>query len=238
MRSLGVIIIETWYNMLNPDRSDSAKNTKTRIQSRNEARILDAAQTVFAEHGFRGATVDRIAARAKMSKPNVHYYFKRKTDLYLAVLMRTLEIWLEPLKELDPDGDPAQELRHYISAKLRFSRRNPVASRIFATEILQGAPVLERYLGEDLRHLVERKAKVIRHWIDTGRLAEVDPYHLIFLIWAATQHYADFAPQVTAVMGRKTLSKAEFGRIEDSLCKIILSGLLPRGCAGSEPDLS
>ena len=215
--------------MPNSRSNDSTQSAKTRIQVRNEARILDAAQTVFAEHGFRGATVDRIAARAKMSKPNVHYYFKRKTDLYLAVLMRTLDIWLAPLKELDPEGDPAQELRHYISAKLKFSRENPTASRIFATEILQGAPVLESYLGEDLRHLVDRKAKVIRHWIDTGRLAEVDPYHLVFLIWAATQHYADFTPQVTAVMGRKTLSKAEFDRIEESLCRIILSGLLPRG---------
>ena len=214
---------------MNPASTDTAKASKTRIQVRNEARILDAAQTVFAEHGFRGATVDRIAARAKMSKPNVHYYFKRKTDLYLAVLMRTLDIWLAPFKELDPDGEPAVELRHYISAKLKFSRDNPTASRIFATEILQGAPVLERYLGEDLRQLVERKAKVIRHWIDTGKLAEVDPYHLVFLIWAATQHYADFTPQVTAVMGRKQLGKAEFERIEDSLCKIILSGLLPRG---------
>ncbi len=217
--------------MSNPRRGDSPKNSKTRIQARNEARILDAAQTVFAEHGFGGATVDRIAARAKMSKPNVHYYFKRKSDLYLAVLMRTLDIWLAPLKDLDPDGDPAQELRHYISRKLHFSRENPTASRIFATEILQGAPVLERYLGEDLRTLVERKAKVIRHWIDTGRLAAVDPYHLIFLIWAATQHYADFTPQVTAVMGRESLSKGEFERIEDSLCKIILDGLLPRGKA-------
>ncbi len=210
-------------------RSESAKPSKTRIQMRNEARILDAAEHVFAEHGFRGATVDRIAARAGMSKPNVHYYFKRKADLYFAVLMRILEIWLAPLKDLDPGGDPARELRHYIAAKLRFSRDNPIASRIFATEILQGAPVLERYLGEDLRRLVERKAKVIRHWIDTGKLNDVDPYHLVFLIWAATQHYADFAPQVTAVMGRKTLGKDEFERIEDSLCKIILSGLLPRG---------
>jgi TetR/AcrR family transcriptional regulator len=103
----------------------------------------------------------------------------------------------------------------------------PIASTNFRN--IQALPVLERYLGEDLRHLVERKAKVIRHWIDTGRLAEVDPYHLVFLIWAATQHYADFTPQVTAVMGRKTLSKAEFDRIEESLCRIILDGLLPRG---------
>lgn len=202
---------------------------KTRIQTRNEARILDAAQEVFAEAGFRGATVDRIAAKAGMSKPNLHYYFKRKRDLYLAVLRRTLDLWLEPLEELDAEGDPEKELRHYISRKLHLSRVSPMASRVFANEILQGAPMLGDYLAGDLRILVGRKAKVIRHWIATGKINAVDPHHLIFLIWAATQHYADFAPQVTAVTGVKGLSKKHFEAVEESLCQIIFHGLLPAG---------
>ena len=202
---------------------------KTRIQARNEARILDAAQEIFAEAGFRGATVDQIAAKAGMSKPNLHYYFKRKRDLYVAVLRRTLDLWLEPLEELDPEGDPEAELRHYIARKLYLSRVNPMASRVFANEILQGAPLLGDYLAGDLRALVRRKAEVIRHWIAAGKLNPVDPYHLIFLIWAATQHYADFAPQVTAVTGVKKLSEKHFDAVEESLCQIIFHGLLPAG---------
>lgn len=208
-----------------------ATGAKTRIRTRNEGRLLDAAQDVFAEQGFRGATVDRIAARAGMSKPNLHYYFKRKQDLYLAVLWRTLEIWLEPLEQLDPAGDPERELRRYIARKIEFSYRHPSASRVFANEILQGAPMLRDTLADDLRSLVHRKAKVIRHWIERGALVEVDPYHLIFLIWAATQHYADFAPQVEIVMGTDRLTKTHFAAIEKSLCRIILRGLLP-----SEPE--
>jgi TetR/AcrR family transcriptional regulator len=210
-----------------PENATRTTPGKTRIQAKNEARILDAAQEVFAEFGFSGATVDRIAAKAGMSKPNLHYYFKRKRDLYLAVLQRTLEVWLAPLEELDVDSDPQQELRRYITRKLELSRLNPVASRVFANEILQGAPVLHDYLGSDLRQLVQRKAKVIRTWSETGRLAAVDPYHLIFLIWAATQHYADFAPQVTAVMGIDRLSERDFAEIDDTLSRIILRGLLP-----------
>ena len=199
---------------------------KTRIQLRNEARILDAAQEVFATYGYHGATIDEVADRAGISKPNLHYYFKRKRDLYLAVLRRTLEIWLVPLRELDRTGDPAEEIGNYIAQKVQLSRRFPAASRVFANEIVQGAPFLKGYLQTNLRKVVERKAAVIQHWIDEGKLAPIDPYHLIFLIWAATQHYADFIPQIKAVMNVSRLNQGHFRKVEQSLSRIILHGVL------------
>ena len=199
---------------------------KTRIQLRNEERILDAAQEVFATYGYHGATIDEVADRAGISKPNLHYYFKRKRDLYLAVLRRTLEIWLVPLRELDRTGDPAEEIGNYIAQKVQLSRRFPAASRVFANEIVQGAPFLKGYLQTDLRKVVERKAAVIQHWIDEGKLAPIDPYHLIFLIWAATQHYADFIPQIKAVMNVSRLNQGHFRKVEQSLSRIILHGVL------------
>ncbi len=201
---------------------------KTRIQLRNEARILDAAVEVFATYGYRGATLDEIAERAGISKPNLHYYFERKKDLYLAVLRRTLEIWLVPLRELDRNGDPALELGNYIAQKVDLSRKFPAASRVFANEIVQGAPFLKGYLKTNLRAVVQRKAAVIQHWINQGKLTRVDPYHLIFLIWAATQHYADFAPQVKAVMNVPRMTHGQFRKIEQSLTRIILQGVLAR----------
>ena len=199
---------------------------KTRIQLRNEERILDAAQEVFATYGYQGATIDEVAHRAGISKPNLHYYFKRKRDLYLAVLRRTLEIWLVPLRELDRTGDPAEEIGNYIAHKVQLSRRFPAASRVFANEIVQGAPFLKGYLQTNLREVVERKAAVIQHWIDEGKLAPIDPYHLIFLIWAATQHYADFMPQIKAVMNVSRLNQGHFRKVEQSLSRIILHGVL------------
>jgi len=201
---------------------------KTRIQLRNEERILDAAQEVFATYGYQGATIDEVADRAGISKPNLHYYFKRKRDLYLAVLRRTLEIWLVPLRELDRTGDPAVEIGNYIAQKVQLSRRFPAASRVFANEIVQGAPFLKGYLQTNLREVVERKAAVIQHWIDQGTLAPIDPYHLIFLIWAATQHYADFVPQIKAVMNVPRLNQGHFRKVEQSLSRIILHGVLAK----------
>ena len=186
---------------------------KTRIQMENEERILDAALEEFSAHGFRGATIDRIADHAGMSKPNLLYYFRRKQDMYEALIARLLETWLEPLKELDAAGDPLPELQSYIRRKLEMSRDFPRESRLFANEILQGAPHIEDEINGPLKALVDEKAEVIRTWIKAGKLARCDPYHLIFSIWATTQHYADFDVQVRAVLGE---NRAGEGRFEDA----------------------
>ena len=196
----------------------------TRIQARNKELIMEAALEVFSVSGFRGATVDQIAAKAEMSKPNLLYYFRRKEDIYVALLEHTLSGWLEPLRALDPAGDPLAELSSYITAKLQMSEANPMASRLFANEILHGAPMIEKFLKGPLKQLVAEKAEVIRFWMTTGKLAPVDPYHLIFAIWAVTQHYADFSVQVEAVLGRKENAKAAHKAVLD----ILLRGLRPK----------
>ena len=77
----------------------------------------------------------------------------------------------------------------------------PRESRLFANEVLQGAPRMMDGIRGELKELVDRKAAVIRGWAEAGKIAPVDPHHLIFSIWALTQHYADFDVQVRAVLG-------------------------------------
>lgn len=173
----------------------------TRIQQRNREAILAGALTVFSTHGFRGSTIDQIAEAAGLSKPNVLYYFASKDDLHKTLLTTLLELWLAPLQQLDPQGQPLDEVLRYVRAKLEMSRLYPRESRIFAYEILQGAPHLTEILGGALRDLVDQSAALLDRWMDQGRLARVDARHLIFSIWAMTQHYADFEVQVRAVLG-------------------------------------
>ena len=59
--------------------------------------------------------------------------------------------------------------------------------------------------------------------IAVGKLARVDPYHLIFAIWSVTQHYADFAVQVDAVLGRREDLKSA----QRAVLEILLRGLKP-----------
>lgn len=177
------------------------KRPPTRIQMKNRAAILDAALEVFSAHGFRGATVDQIAAEAGLSKPNLLYYFTSKEAIYTALLEGLLDTWLAPLQALDPDGDPLPEILRYVRRKLEMSREFPRESRLFANEILQGAPHMRAHLETGLKPLVDETARLIEDWIAQGRLAPVEPRHLIFSIWATTQHYADFDAQVRVLMG-------------------------------------
>jgi len=183
---------------------------KTRIQRANEQKILEAALEVFSQHGFRGSTIDQISEEAGMSKPNLLYYFKSKQDIHETLLSRLLDSWLDPMRELSADGDPLEEILNYVRRKIEMARDFPRESRLFANEIIQGAPRIKPILGGEINDLLNDKAAIIANWMDEGKLKKVDPKHLIFSIWATTQHYSDFEEQVRVVLGRGIDDPAEF----------------------------
>ncbi len=186
---------------------------RTRIQREKRELIREAALEVFSQYGFRGSTIDQIAEAAGMSKPNLLYYFKNKEEIFATLIQRLLETWLAPLKEMDAEGEPQTEIRSYIRRKIEMARDFPRESRLFANEILQGAPRILPMLEGELRALVDEKASVIAQWMREGKLRKSDPYHFIFAIWATTQHYADFDVQVRAVLGPV---RGGEGRFEDA----------------------
>lgn len=210
------------------DMESPAPKRRTRIQAEKREIILEAALDVFSQYGFRGATIDQIADTAGMSKPNLLYYFRSKETIHITLMQRLLETWLAPLHEIMSDGDPVVELRSYIRRKLEMSRDFPRESRLFANEILQGAPRIMPMIEGELKTLVDEKVELMRGWMREGKIAKVDPWHLIFAIWATTQHYADFDVQVQAVLGPK---RGGEGRFEDAarfLEQLFIEGLKPK----------
>ena len=199
-------------------------SAKGRIRATNRARILVAAEQVFARAGFGGATMEAIAAAAGLPKANLHYYFGSKPELYREVLAGVLHDWLLPLDGLQPAADPRTALEAYIRAKMALSASRPDASRVFANELLHGAPVLGDLVRGELRAMVRAKAQVLRGWMAEGRMATVDPEHLFFTIWAATQTYADFDVQVRAVLGRHKLTARDHERATDHVVSLLLRG--------------
>lgn len=200
---------------------------RTRIQEEKEEVILEAALEVFSVSGFRGTTIDQIAEAAGMSKPNLLYYFRTKEAIHRQLIDRVLSTWLEPLRAFDAAGDPAAEIRSYIRRKLEMARDFPRESRLFANEILQGAPHIEDELKGPLKDLVDEKADVIRAWSKAGKIRTCDPYHLIFSIWSTTQHYADFDVQVRAVLGQDQDGEDRFEDAARFLEGLFLEGLKP-----------
>jgi TetR/AcrR family transcriptional regulator len=200
----------------------------TRIQREKQDVILEAALEVFSVHGFRGATIDQIAEVAGMSKPNLLYYFPRKEEIHRRLMSALLETWLAPLQEMNADGDPFPEIRSYIRRKLEMARDFPRESRLFANEVLQGAPRIVDELKGPLKQLVDEKAEVIRSWAKAGKIAKCDPYHLIFAIWSTTQHYADFDVQVRAVLGQENAGEGRFEDAARFLERLFVDGLQVR----------
>lgn len=208
--------------------SEKTPTRRSRAVAAKRSAILTAALALFSQFGLHGTSLDKVAERADVSKTNLLYYFPSKEELYIAVLKNLLDVWLAPLRALRADQHPLEAIRHYIRLKLEVSRDHPQASRLFCMEMLQGAPLLKAELAGDLRHLVEDKAAVIEQWIDEGKLAAVQPHHLIFMLWATTQHYADFSTQVEAVTGQTLHDETFFAQAVENVQRMVIEGIRVR----------
>ncbi len=205
--------------------SGKAASRRTDIRRENERLILTAAEKVFAEAGYGGATMQLIADMAGLPKANLHYYFATKEDLYRRVVQEIFEIWLNAAASFDAASTPAEGIGAYIEAKMDISRRHPHGSKVWAAEVMQGAPVIQDYLETTLRDWTENRAKVIQGWIDAGQMAPVNPRHLLYMLWAMTQHYADFGHQIETLNGGAPLTDRQWQEATESVKTIILRGV-------------
>jgi len=201
---------------------------RRRATAEKRSAITDAALMLFSQFGLHGTRLEQVAVAAGISKTNLLYYFPSKKQLYLAVLQDLLAVWLAPLRALQADQQPLEAIRQYIRLKLEVSRDHPRASRLFCLEMLQGAPVLKEELAGPVRTLVDEKAALIRLWIERQQLTAIDPWHLIFMLWSVTQHYADFATQVEAITGKTLQDAAFFEQTLESIQQVITEGLRRR----------
>jgi TetR/AcrR family transcriptional regulator len=208
-----------------PLSKDPRPLSKKEIRQENEKLILVAAEKVFAEAGFGGATMQLIADMAGLPKANLHYYFPTKEALYRQVVQNIFQIWLQAADVFDAASGPAQGIGAYIDAKMEISRRHPAGSKVWASEVMHRAPVIQDYLETTLVDWTTGRMKLIQHWIDTGRMDPVDPRHLLYMLWATTQHYADFGHQIETLNGAKPLSDEQWQGAKTCIKRIILKGI-------------
>ncbi len=202
--------------------------SKKEIRQENERLILTAAEKVFAEAGFGGATMQLIADLSGLPKANLHYYFPTKEALYRQVVRNIFSIWLEAADVFDAARGPAEGIGAYIDAKMEISRRHPAGSKVWASEVMHGAPVIQDYLETTLTQWTQGRIDVIQRWIDEGRMDPIDPRHLLYMLWATTQHYADFGHQIETLNAGQTLNDSQWNAAKASVKQIILRGINAR----------
>lgn len=205
----------------------NTQNKGIQIRNREETkqRIQNAAERVFADYGYVGASISRIAAEAELPKSNIVYYYQTKERLYRAVVENIFNVWREAADSLSPERDPMTALSDYIEIKLELARTRPHGSKVWANEIIQRAPVVQDYLEGELRQWTDDRIAVIETWIAQGRIRPVSARHLLYAIWATTQHYADFKHQIRTLNDDSELTNRQWEDTKRSLRDILLEGV-------------
>ena len=204
------------------------KAAKAHIRAENERLILEAGERIFAQHGFRGATMQMIADQAGLPKANLHYYFDSKEKLYRCVVEKIFEIWLQAASSFENSDEPKEALKLYIYEKMQISRRHPYGSKVWAKEVMQGAPIIQDFLETQLRSWTDGRIESIQAWIAAGKIRSVEPRWVMYMIWATTQHYADFGHQIETLNADAPLSEAQWEAASETVFEVIWNGLAPK----------
>jgi len=170
-----------------------------------------------------------IADIAGLPKANLHYYFPTKEDLYRQVVSNIFDIWLEAAGTFESAAGPTEGIGAYIDAKMEISRRHPAGSKVWASEVMHGAPIIQDYLETTLVEWTESRIRAIDRWVAAGQMDPVDSRHLLYMIWATTQHYADFGHQIATLNGSEPLTGAQWEAAKANVKAIILKGIGARG---------
>ena len=204
------------------------KAAKAHIRAENERLILEAGERIFAQHGFRGATMQMIADQAGLPKANLHYYFDSKEKLYRCVVEKLFDIWLQAASSFENSDEPKEALKLYIYEKMQISRRHPYGSKVWANEVMQGAPIIQDFLETQLRSWTDGRIESIQAWIAAGKIRSVEPRWVMYMIWATTQHYADFGHQIETLNADAPLSEAQWEAASETVFEVIWNGLAPK----------
>ena len=210
--------------MLSLDNKNKMKDQKELIRESNELKIMEAAEYVFAQYGFKGATTDKISKQAGLPKANIHYYYKTKANLYQCVLERILKEWMEAAEAFEQYQEPKIALTKYVESKMQYSRQRPYASKVWANEIVHGAPIVGSFLETTLKQWLDDRVEIIKGWIKADKIKKVDPTAFIYLIWSVTQHYADFEKQIEILNKDKPFTDEEFNQKIKEVTQFVLAG--------------
>lgn len=194
---------------------------------RKQEAILLEAERQFARFGLEGSSIEGIAAQLGISRQNLLYYYASKEALYVAVLDNVLAEWIASMEVLGSVDTPEEAIAQYIRAKLRFSRERPNGTSVFTREVMAGAPLYRDTLVARVMPALKTDVKRLERWARQGLIRRTNFLHLMFVLWASTQAYADLAPQFALFEGKAALDAQDFDAAEQLLTEMVLRTLKP-----------
>ncbi|PWE54749.1 TetR family transcriptional regulator [Metarhizobium album] len=203
------------------------KDSDEKIRERNVRLIIKAGIEIFSRKGFDGTRIAEIAEASGLPKANVYYYFSSKEEIYTAIIAHLLAGWDDALKYISADREPAEAFNLYIRAKLDYTRRNIAETRLFASEIIQGARFLKKKDRQHMRDITDKHVAVIEGWIAAGKMLPVNPRHLFIMLWASTQFYAEFEPVAADGLRKPRLKAEDYDMAAKTIAETVLRGVLP-----------
>ena len=139
-------------------------------RDKKETRILRATEKLLATRGFHGTRMDDIARAANLPRPNLYYYFSTKRQIYRRIITELRSEWIKAFEQITTEREPKEAISDYIREKIEYSKRHPVASKIFSKEIIRGSDMLTAEEVEEIRALTDEKCAVIESWIKAGKM--------------------------------------------------------------------
>ena len=178
-----------------PRTKASANGDSTREQ------LLAVAETVFAKHGFAGASFRTLGSAAGLSNAAILYYFPSKKKLYAAVLARVEESFRAGLIALDFSGEPPERVRRIVDYQLAWGRQNPAYVQIMMRDLAENRdriPYARKMAMEESMSII-RRAYLDLH--ATGRLGDIDPTMLQYVVSGAIIYFQVAFPTVSRLVG-------------------------------------
>ena len=165
---------------------------KEREKEHRKEEILDAAQKLFFEKGLATATMDEIAEAAELSKGTLYLYYKSKEDLYLAVMMRGMEMLYKIYEPIVSSNDTSvQKLAKFGDTYKNFFHSHRSFFRMF--HFLQ-APQFHKQVSEEMRQACSVESRkmwdlmigLLRRGMEEDAFrSDLNPVEVAIILWSS-----------------------------------------------------
>ena len=199
------------------------RNSRGSKTANKRGKILRAAEKEFANKGFAGARVDKIAKSAGLDKATLYYYFRTKQDIYKSVLMEVTQAFTDlSSKGLERDTDPGEELAAFVDILVDFLEQHKSFALILRREFSEPGSKRRTVLYKSLAPLMHRVRDYIIQDVEKGEMRKVDPEHALYSVFEILFGYFTLNSEAAGIFfGKNPYSKTMLQRRKAHLTEVI-----------------